>query len=450
MAGTWTFLVFDDSPATPYHGPLQYSITGASFVTVANAVAPTERVIAPGASAPFSIIVTTPPSAGDNAESVVFGAPSNGDPPFASIPVGLRAMVPVHNSIPATFSGTLTGGVGRGEATQQRTFQFDVPPNMAAINVTVTLGADGYHVDPVLVDPNQFAADVQSTEFFNFNTLQGTQTRHASMTVGKPMAGRWTLILQQLGDNSSVLTSVGFTGTVDFNAPQVSATGVPTGKLVRGQPVTATVQITNTGNSAEAYSIDPRLNQVGQIALDSGDPTSNQPLPANSFPQFFVPPFTTRLDTAATSTVPIGLTTAWFLGFPQFVATSQSSTAVVTTVAPDLSAGSWGCVPNEIGPFPTGATNTTYSCGAAATTNLFDRAVTSTTGNVWSSLDGPDSPSFHPMVLQPGQSGSITVTFTPQGASGSTISGFLEVEAFSFITVGTDTIKAFPYTYQIQ
>ena len=55
-----------------------------------------------------------------------------------------------------------------------------------------------------------------------------------------------------------------------------------------------------------------------------------------------------------------------------------------------------------------------------------------------------------PLTLQPGQSGKITVTFTPQGRRGDKVRGILYVDDFSFRTLTGNEQLAIPYSYRIR
>jgi hypothetical protein len=445
-AGAWTLLIFETAP---YNGPLSFAITGSTFKTVPSGVVPASRTIAPGASAPFVVETVTPSAPGDQSESVVFADSSNSGPPLGTIPVLLRAQIPVHPSLPGSFSGTLTGGNGRQAFYgQELAYQFVVPAGITQINANVTVGAAGYQVLAFFADPNQVPADVQSTTDGTTNL----QTVHLSWH--NPIPGTWNLDLATLFGSSSALTSTTISGEVDFAAPTVTATGLPFASsthLASGVPVTATVKITNNGNSPEAYSIDPRLNTSTNYSLASINATGGLPLPVSdpsTVPQFIVPPFSTHLDVAALSTVPITMSTSPDFGTPEVEAGSFGPFAEATLNAPDIPASIWGCPPSEVGPFPSGAVSTTFACGADATTATFDPAVDSATGNIWSALEGL-TPNYAPLVLGPGQSGTITVTITPSGHTGAIFSGSLAVETFSFFTVSSDLVASLPYTYKI-
>jgi hypothetical protein len=54
------------------------------------------------------------------------------------------------------------------------------------------------------------------------------------------------------------------------------------------------------------------------------------------------------------------------------------------------------------------------------------------------------------MQLAPGQSGTIAVTFTPEGAKGDKVNGILYVDDFSQRTLAGNEQLAFPYSYRIK
>jgi hypothetical protein len=437
--GTWKLVVFDETiPA--YAGPLHYTITAAAFHDVGAAITPASQPLLPGLSGIFLVRLTTPAAPGDGAEAVTFTSrpllpttTSAPQPPPATIPVTLRALVPAGNQ-PASFSGTVTGGNARmAFYGQELPYQFDVPAGVHSIDVNVKVGAPGYQLIGFLADPNMSPVDVQSTTDPT-DSVTNLQTLH--MTWANPTPGRWNLDLTQIFGIQSLHTSVPVTGTISFDGTSVTATGVPSGTTLSqaAGPVTATVHVVNTGNSPAAYSIDPRLNQDQVLSLSSLAGTTGLALPVTDpslVPQFVVPPFSTRLDVEAATTVPIDFATSPDFGAPE-VLSSTGNDAIATYTAPDIPASIWSCPPTEIGPGP--ATATTYDCGADATTKAFDPSVTSSTGNIWSALENL-TPDYAPLTLAPGQSGDITVTIAPGGSPGQSVSGFLAVETFSFTTI---------------
>ena len=66
-----------------------------------------------------------------------------------------------------------------------------------------------------------------------------------------------------------------------------------------------------------------------------------------------------------------------------------------------------------------------------------------------SPADTPPRPTG-PITLNPGQTGTITVTITPSGAPGTVVNGTLYIDDFDFFTVDGDELVALPYTYTIK
>jgi hypothetical protein len=453
--GTWTLVVFD-STGTPYSGPLHFTLTGAQFQNVPNAVLPASAMIPKGGSASFMVKLTTPAAPGDLAEAVTFQTlfnSGNGQQPApASIPVILRSLIPVTRNTEGVFNGTLTGGNARmAFYGQELVYQFDVPAGIHNIDVNVAVGAPGYQIYGFLADPNISPADIQGSSL-----QDGSGTNLQTMHLGwvNPMKGRWNLDLTQILGIQSLLTSVPITGTIKFDRPTVTSTGVPLSAstvINKGAKRTATIHVVNSGNSPAEYSVDPRLNQSSVLSLTSLFPTTGTlPIDVNaaSIPQFVVPPFSTRLDMAAASTVPIDFTTSPSFGTPELLSVQHGDNATLTYSASDIPASIWSCPPTELGPGP--STAAPYACGADALTNTFDPGVDSTTGNIWSALEGLTSfATYNPLFLMPGQSGDITITFTSTGAPGDVVAGFLALETFNFNTISSDQVARIPYKYTV-
>ncbi|MDP9118355.1 MAG: S8 family peptidase [Actinomycetota bacterium] len=448
--GTWTLLVF---ARYPYNGPMTYSITGSKYTIVANAVVPSTRTIPPGGVGNFTALIKTPSSPGDLAEAIQFTESANAGPPLATIPVTLRSTVPVARSLPGTFTGTLTGGNARMPFYGQGlTYQFAVPPGMPAVNVNISVALPGYQVYAFLDDPNASPVDVQTSYSPN-----GANLKTIHLTWNAPTPGLWSINLIQVNGVSSGQTSSPVSGVIDFNSSQVTSAGVPTSTastVAAGVPVHASVTITNNGNSPAAYSLDPRLRATSTIGLPSvfGPPSGVLPIAdPTTIPAFAVPPFSTHIDVVAQSgspSVPIDLTTSPNFGSPEIGAATIDNFAIASYDAPDIPASVWSCGPAEVGPFATTAPASTFQCGADATTNTFDQTVVSDTGDIWSALVGLSS-AYAPLILNPGQSGTIGVTFTPSGPSGTNVTGFLAVETFNQNSFSSDQVTTIPYKYRI-
>ena len=92
----------------------------------------------------------------------------------------------------------------------------------------------------------------------------------------------------------------------------------------------------------------------------------------------------------------------------------------------------------------TGTTNMV----AVATANAFDSAVTSSTGDVWAQTVNASAP-YTPLTLAPGQSGTITLTITPNAPKGTVVSGFIAVDTYNSATSSGDELVNIPYTYTV-
>jgi hypothetical protein len=118
--------------------------------------------------------------------------------------------------------------------------------------------------------------------------------------------------------------------------------------------------------------------------------------------------------------------------------------------APELAPNLWFALPEAQGPTPPeGIGNATVDLSAAVNTNSFDTAVSSSTGNAWMRLAIDNSAPYSPLTLNPGESGTITLTLTPNAPRGTVVSGFVEVETYSSFTTSGDEIAVLPYTYTV-
>ena len=119
-----------------------------------------------------------------------------------------------------------------------------------------------------------------------------------------------------------------------------------------------------------------------------------------------------------------------------------------------VTSGAWDAVPAECGPYPAGALAGTVSMSMSATAKAFDPAITAASGDFWQQAVSP-SASFSPLVLNPGQTGTINVTITPAGPAGTVVSGDLYVDDFAgdippYGQEAGDELAAIPYTYTIK
>jgi subtilisin family serine protease len=444
MAGSWTAVIFTVSNA-PYTGPVKFAFATEKFHS-AGSVSPASRTLAPGQSGSFQVTVTAG-QAGDKALRLHLGTGSSSD---GSIPVLVRALVPVSAS-GGSFSGTLTGGGSTGNAGQEFSYQFNVPAGKPSLNVGIQLADSNYGLNGFLVDPNGQPVDAQSTVLFDSGGHFLGIEPAMQFFRGTPAAGLWTLILNVNEPIDGTHLSEPFSGAISFTAPSVSSSGVPNSAstvLPAGVPVTATVTITNTGHIQKDFFADARLNgKTPQLLL--GSDVNNVPLPLSLFaqPNWLVPTNTNVLAVAAQGTVPITMDVSWLFGDPDALGVSAGNASAAAIAAPEVAPGVFFGIPEATGPF-TAPTTGTVNLAAVANTNPFDSAVTASSGDVWAESVNA-SASYTPLTLAPGQSGTITLTFTPNAAHGTVVSGFIGVDTFNPFTDAGDELINIPYSYQV-
>ncbi|MBJ7597057.1 S8 family serine peptidase [Candidatus Nephthysia bennettiae] len=449
-AGTWTTAIWTVKNATQYTGEVRFDYFTQRFQP-AGAVTPAARTLQPGQTAGFTVSLTASGQAGDRAASVRL---STGGPGDGALPIVVRSLVPM-NAAGGTFRGTLTGGASPG---QQFTYQFDVPAGKPSLDLAFSLRDRTYPMLGFLIDPFGQPLDVQST--FLGQTAGGVLTFGRTMQFFEktPMAGRWAIIAY-LDQNLDAIDpnnfTEPFTGRIDFQPVPVVAKGLPNSAptvLPQGKPATATIQVTNSGNSTKDFFVDPRLSYRSfQQVL--GYQNTNVPLPLSltTQPFFFVPPNSDLFAVVAQGTVPLQMEISPPFGGPDLLGTPfPGNFDVAVATAPELAPTQWFAVPEGQGPFPpNGIGNATVNLAGAVNTNAFDPAVTSSTGDAWLQLAIDNTAPYTPLTLNPGQTGTITVTVTPHAPKGTVVHGFIEVETFNGFTASGDEVVSIPYAYKV-
>ncbi len=447
-AGTWTAVIFTVDTDIQYTGAVQFDYSTQQFHN-AGTVVPQARTIAPGRSTTFRVSVPAG-QAGDEAFRLHLGTGSSTD---GSIPIIVRSLVPTSHQ-GGSFAGNLSGGAEAGGPGQTFTYQFQVPWGRPSLDVGLQLADSGYELHGSLVDPNGQPLDVQDTaELDSDGNLEGfgptLQFFH-----NNPQPGLWTLTFTVVGPVDGSRLSEPFTGSVSYAPPAVSSQGVPDSRharLVAGQPVTATINVTNNGNQPKDYLVDPRLDhRVPQLLLGVDANGASIPTSFTEQANWFVPPGTNALATVGQSSIPIAMDTSFAFGDPDFGGPSFGNAAVNKLSAPEIAPGQYFATPDPGQPdgangVPAG---TTVNLAALANTYPFDTSVTSTTGDFWL-LAVQDTTAYTPLHLDPGQSGTITVTFTPSGHHGQSVNGFLGVDTLNLVTGSGDEVTTIPYQYQI-
>ena len=438
--GKWTAVIFTNSTA-PYYGPVKFSYQTQKYHQVGS-VSPSSLTLAPGQSGTVHVSVTAG-QAGDEAFSLHLDTGSSTD---GSVPIVLRALVTGRS-----LRGTLTGGGSTGNAGQEFTYQLAVPRGRASLNLGVKLRDSDYNLNGFLIDPNGEPVDAQSTaQISPSGTLTGFGP-DMQFFRRTPAPGLWTLVLNVAGPGDGAHLSEPFTGAVSYAAPSVTGSGIPDSAatvLPAGKPVTATIKITNTGNAQKYFFADARLDGLKLQALLGSD-TSDVPLPLSlsAQPNWLVPTNTRLLGVAAKGTVPITMDVSWDFGDPDVLGVSSGKTSVAALAAPEVAPGFFFALPDATGPF-TGPVSGTVNLGAEALTNPFDSAVSASSGDIWAQSVNASAP-YTPLSLAPGQSGTITLTITPNAAKGTVVHGFVGVDTFTQATDSGDELINIPYTYKV-
>jgi hypothetical protein len=120
-----------------------------------------------------------------------------------------------------------------------------------------------------------------------------------------------------------------------------------------------------------------------------------------------------------------------------------------------VSTGVWFIDPAEIGPYGAGgAPSATANVSLSAVTQEFDPTAISSTDDFWEVSDGQGGTNFAPEIVEPGHSGSITVSITPQSSeTGAHVSGTLYVDDYTLasgygvVYPNGDVLAAIPYAY---
>jgi hypothetical protein len=475
-AGTWTGVIFSITAAhNGTNGTVPWEVSTQQFAPFGN-VTPNTLHLAPGQSQMVTFHTHAPSSPGDEAASLVLNPSLGGT---TTIPVTLRSMIDVGHGPQGTgrFSGVLTGGNGRPpQEGQQQYYAFKVGPGVHDITANVSLTNDaGDPVGAYLIDPNGNVGG------YGQNSINGTHTLSLTSYSVNPVPGTWTLVVDFAGPVVGNEISQPYTGSVQFNDVSVSAPGMPQGPggpsgppptppgpgpkpppphggtvLTAGQPVTVPVTITNNGQQAQDFYVDPRLNSSETTTLAPFSQASGLALPlVVGSPQWFMPTEASSVSVNASASLPAQFDfgpNQGDLDLPSSTGTSPS--ASYTTPTGNLTNGFWFATPSEIGPYPAGAPAGTVSLSMSATFKAFDTTVTSDTGDLELASTNPAT-TFSPVVINPGQSATVNVTITPSGSSGTVVRGTLYVDDFltnvpPYGQQGANQLAAIPYGYTIK
>jgi hypothetical protein len=478
-AGEWTavFYTLSDSVAPGTKGPVEWNVSTYVYGT-GGTISPATLDLPAGQSQTATLTATSPSDPGDTSQSVVI-SPEGGL--ATTIPVTIRTEIPIHPS-GGTFRGVLTGGNGWNDDSQTNTFAFKVPSGLNDLDASFAFANDPVdQVDAYLLDPSGQTVGY-STNYTVTKNGTPTSTRFVDVYHAQPTAGPWKLILQFTNPVSGMELREPFRGAIRFNEVSVSS-NLPdrSSVLLRdGSSYSFTVKVKNTGLAPEGFFADPRLDATETVSLSDLNPyVPNEsdialPLlacaPSDSdclgypFPYYFVPPGTTELEASATATVPVTFDLSVPNGDPDVspavsgpgvTGGNGGDSANLTLTEPEVSTGVWFIDPAEIGPYGAGgAPSATANVSLSAVTQEFDPTAISSTDDFWEVSDGQGGTNFAPEIVEPGHSGSITVSITPQSSeTGAHVSGTLYVDDYTLasgygvVYPNGDVLAAIPYAY---
>ncbi|HTR93812.1 MAG TPA: S8 family serine peptidase [Trebonia sp.] len=479
-AGLWTAIA-SGYPASVggYNGKVVWNAVSEKFISFGN-VQPRSFVLSPGQSRNVQFTLTTPARPGDMAGSLVVSSSLGGK---TSIPVIVRTQVNVATG--GKFTGTLTGGNGRGALGTGDYYAFHVPSGTKQVTVQLAMHNNpgiGNVIGAYLVAP-----DGNAVAYGQNYDLSGAEVgvTNPTLTVSalNPVSGLWTLVIAFSEPVAGTEVSDAYAGLVSFTNPAGTATPttpLPTGQtLTAGTPVTIPVTITNTSNAPQDYFFDARnaatatmtlapLDFGTSTAFAKGSSKTTLPLSANATPAFyFVPTHTSSVAVKQTSTIRAmtdlstmtgGDPDTGLAGLSKGSLCAKSVSGAYTPSGGWVTSGAWMVGPTECGPFSSlvkanGTATDTLTVKAAA----FDSSVTSQTGDfeqLATSAAAGSAAVNQAVELQPGQSATVNVTITPAGTSGTADSGTLYLDTLQsgvppYGQIAGDEVAALPYSYTV-
>lgn len=464
QAGTWTAVLYSFAGSTGYNGVIGLDAQSQRTVAVGS-VKPASFTLAPGASKSVKATFRLPAEGGDSDYAMTF---ASSDGHQTAVSAVLQTLIDTNGD--GAFSGVITGGNARPVSPAQTfSYGFKAAGGKRDLDVSLHVSDPNDLVDAVLIDPNGELADVGSNLFLSSPTSVD-QGPDIQLFDAHPLAGLWHLVVVVQNPVSGTRFEDPFTGNVQFN--QLGTTsGLPnqaTTVLKAGQPFTTTVTVSNTGVEQLGIGADPRLNQVRvlQPVPIQGSSTVSLPLDGSQAPIYLVPPDTSSLTLAASSTVPTQVeiqgSAAGFDIFGDLQAAQQGSTVSVATVQEhtgQISPGIWFGALDEIGPYDdSGEASGQATFSASMRTNAFDPTVSTSTGNPFDFSVDPNGTGGTPVLVPPGGTATIQVTITPQGHKGDVVRGHLNLVTVPLLPTGFTAlpqnntgaaISSLPYTYKI-
>jgi hypothetical protein len=176
---------------------------------------------------------------------------------------------------------------------------------------------------------------------------------------------------------------------------------------------------------------------------------ANVPLTPSATMGYLVPPDTQQITGMTTGSVPVSADLAPNTGAPEHLSPpGPGNVAVVSDSSPAISQGLWLLEADPVGPFA-GPNTGMVNFAAVAHTQSFDTATTASTGDYWLASVQAQPSAFHPVTVDPGESGTVTVTIKPNAPKGTVVTGWLYVDDTSLSNNAGDELTALPYSYTV-
>ncbi|HEY0238479.1 MAG TPA: S8 family serine peptidase [Friedmanniella sp.] len=474
--GTWTAIVWSSGPdpAASVSGPIALRTTYYT-ATSAGTVSPRTATIPQGGAQTFRVTTNVPANEATASSLVLthrFGATT-------TVPIVNRAVQRVGFGRPAAFAGRFDQANGRDfSPAQSFTYLVDVPAGARdlAVDVAIT-GVPSNQIIAHLSDPTGEPVSTGRNDLPGTGTTPGQSYSGLQLVHARPLPGRYQLTLELQNSSSGAALPQRFTGAFRLNAATVSAALPANATVSRSSGTTADVRITNTSPTPQTYFVDGRTYSRTTYPLVAGNVEGDAPSTSDPFsrkvalplasddvvPAWLVPTQVSTLTVGASATDPVtfdlmpldGPTTLNAPNNPDTEAVTSGRSATAVHSAPEVGSTQWAAFPSPLGPVAAGgqpAGSVTMSATARART--FDKDVTTTSGDPLLGTVDVHAPTAHPVTIAPGGHATITVSFTPHGAVGSTHSGTLFVDiAQPFGPKGastlTEEVRAFPYSYTV-
>ena len=450
--GTWTGVVFGDVAAFGgTNGVVPWRVTTARYLKFGTFNTPSVK-LAPGKSRTIHFHEVMPSAAGDRSASVVFTSKSSGT---TTIPVNLRTYITFGADGTGSFQGRLTGGNGAGPGEGEVDY-YEFKVGSGVNNITANLNLTNDPADPVAVYLVNPEGEIGG---YGQNSLNGQPTTAVTAWADDVIPGNWVLIAEFASPVAGNEVSQIFRGDIVLNGVAVSSAGLPDSASVRlksGTPVTVPVSITNNGDQAEEFFIDPRLDSSVNLNLTSLNGATGLSLPlAGEPPLWLMPTHSMSVAASASASLPVQFDYATATGDPD-LGSGPAGTNVggsYTVPAGNLTNGIWFAEPSEAGPYAAPAPAGVVSMSMQALSQQFDTSVTSATGDY--ELNAIESGvSFTPVIINAGQTATINVTVTPPNTPGAVVSGTLYIDDLldnvpPYGQSAVDELTGLPYEYTV-